>query len=296
MQNYLNELKTRSNNGDTDAQAILFFKLFENLGNYSETLDLCRKFRTTNLLLDAMCYYIGLKTDSDLQSICYDYRELNHKKCFEIFTYIDEHENDNQLKFCAQYMIARSYRNGMGVNKNAEKSLIYFEKAANNNNEWAQHTMGMALLNIEPGNSIKYFERAACQYNDLAIKKLGELYLLGKYHPPNSTNLLEWYLGIDPLDEDDLRCIKLLKLNGNINWDFKYHRYWPFLYEDVTSYSSIYYISSDRLCQFNAEIIILLLISKHRGHSKFPYVNYFSRLVATTTIKLLADIWIQDND
>ena len=65
MQEYLNDLRTRSNNEDQEAQIILFFKLYFDSINETEAIELCCKFRTTNLLLDGMCYFIGLKITTD---------------------------------------------------------------------------------------------------------------------------------------------------------------------------------------------------------------------------------------
>ena len=299
MQDYLDQLRNRANNGDKEAQVILFFKLYYDLRDPQmkanlESIKLCCKFRTTNLLLDGMCHHLGLSDDKQ------DSR--NWQASFEIFNAVAENAEDSQMIYYAWSMIGLSYIYGMGVSCNIKQGIEYLEKAANKGNEWAQYDLGRMLLSrqqhLDVPRAIQYIERSAYQYNRRAIRELGCLYVNKRYNPVDSKNLLELYLSIDPLYKKDLKFIKFLVSHSDIEWDRKYHKYWPALSERVGQRKDShgrknknYYIS-----YFNEQIMLLLLISKHRQHSQFLYVNYFSRIVANTTIKQLAGLWKSGSD
>lgn len=60
-----------------------------------------------------------------------------------------------------------------GINSSANRSLHYFNKAADKNNEWAFYNLGMLFLRKQMNRAISYFEQAAHQYNHSAIRKVG---------------------------------------------------------------------------------------------------------------------------
>lgn len=286
MQEYLNDLRTRSNNEDQEAQIILFFKLYFDSINETEAIELCCKFRTTNLLLDGMCYFIGLKNNNRRLN------EQNYQKSFEIFECLAEKNENNQLKYYAWYMIGVSYRCGRGVAVNSGRARKYFEKAAKKDNEWANYSLGMLYKGICIYTANKHFEKAAQQYNSLAIRQLAALYATKRYHPPDTKILLDLCLMMHPLKDGDLKCIKLLLTTGHIAWDFKYHKYWPDLYDD---HRDIHLGKTHKICKFRDQVVLLLLISKHRRHSHFVHTSCFSRLVAYETIKQLAGLWTRSS-
>ena len=83
------------------------------------------------------------------------------------------------------------------------------------------------------------------------------------------------------LNGENLKCIKIV-------WDFKYHKYWPRLYEHMKSVKIIHNTEIETCYTRTFNDQTTLLISKHRQHSQFEYINSFSRLVANTSIRHLA--------
>lgn len=203
MQDYLDELTIKSNNGDKTSQGILYFKLCFDLTYYGE--DFCHKFRKTNLLLDGMCYYKAYGSDIPWN---------NHHKSFEIFKHVAE--SDNQIKSYAWVMIGLYYQDSIGVIRNMNQTRTYFEKAAREDNVYALYYLAMLNLDNQHDLSLKYLERAAYQYHCRSIAKLRRQYFVGRYYPTNSQKIVDCCLKSQVRVNPDLKFITSLLATGNV--------------------------------------------------------------------------------
>jgi hypothetical protein len=90
----------------------------------------------------------------------------------------------------AQNILGQLYEKGIGVEKNADKAVLYYEKAANQGLAEAQMRLGVMLRNGEgvardPKRARKWLTKAAHQNIGEAQYQLGQMYLHGEVSEPN---------------------------------------------------------------------------------------------------------------
>jgi len=90
----------------------------------------------------------------------------------------------------AQHLLGEIYEKGIGVEKNAPKAALYYEKAAKQGVAEAQTRLGVMLRNGEgvtknPKEAQKWLKRAAKQNYGEAQYHLGQMYLHGEVSSPN---------------------------------------------------------------------------------------------------------------
>jgi TPR repeat protein len=90
----------------------------------------------------------------------------------------------------AQQLLGHLYEKGIGVEKNAPKAVLYYEKAAKQGVGEAQMRLGVMLRNGEgvaknPKQAEKWLKRASKQNIGLAQYHLGQMYLHGEVSSPN---------------------------------------------------------------------------------------------------------------
>ena len=115
-------------------------------------------------------------------------KELTYEKHYPIIikSYRKAAE-DNDIK--AQYLLARCYFNGYGVEKNLPEALKWYKKAADKNYPRAQFVLGECYYkgygvsqNID--QAVKLYQKAAEQGDEDALKRLKDLRI-----PPNNMSL-----------------------------------------------------------------------------------------------------------
>jgi hypothetical protein len=90
----------------------------------------------------------------------------------------------------AQQLLGHLYEKGIGVEKNAPKAALYYEKAAKQGVGEAQMRLGLMFRNGEgvaknPKAAEKWLKRAAKQNIGMAQYHLGQMYLHGEVSSPN---------------------------------------------------------------------------------------------------------------
>src|SRR6266540_1123920 len=72
------------------------------------------------------------------------------------------------------------YKNGIGVEKNIEKSIYWYQKSAENENKIAQHNLGKCYqygwgVEIDKVKAFEWYEKSAKQNYGDAQNRLGDL-------------------------------------------------------------------------------------------------------------------------
>ncbi|NOQ93464.1 MAG: hypothetical protein GQ547_02385 [Methylophaga sp.] len=79
----------------------------------------------------------------------------------------------------AQYALANLYNSGQGVEQDAEQAVVWYKKAANQNNDLAQYSLGVMYefglggLEIDQQEADKWYKLSAKNGNYFALNKLG---------------------------------------------------------------------------------------------------------------------------
>jgi TPR repeat protein len=98
----------------------------------------------------------------------------------------------------SQYELARAfYFGGLGVAKDEVEAVKWFRKAAEENNAWAQHTLGVCYANGQGVaknvvEAVKWFRKAAEQNNAWAQVNLGVCYSNGQGVAKDDVEALKW--------------------------------------------------------------------------------------------------------
>jgi len=98
----------------------------------------------------------------------------------------------------AQYILARCYNNGFGVQKNGKEAFSWATKAVEKGHVNAQNILGVCYLNgsgvdKDEAEAVKWFRKAAEQGFALAQVNLGDCYLDGKGVAKDETEAVKWY-------------------------------------------------------------------------------------------------------
>ena len=98
----------------------------------------------------------------------------------------------------AYYYLAYDYYNGIGTTIDYQKSRMFFEKSANENNSYALYWLG-AIYDIgqgivmNPSKAFEYFMRSAMLRNADAQAAVGKFYLYGRGVAKNDEKAFEWF-------------------------------------------------------------------------------------------------------
>ena len=97
----------------------------------------------------------------------------------------------------SQYLLARKYMRGDGVEKDYAKAAKWFQKAADNNHTKAQFELAKLYLNglgvdQNDAESVELLITPATKGNDQAQYLLGTLYLEGKGTEKNTSQAIDW--------------------------------------------------------------------------------------------------------
>ncbi len=95
------------------------------------------------------------------------------------------------------YRLGKAFLNGINVDKDINKAIEHFEKAAELENEYAQYRLGKLYLegkevDQDLDKAIEYLEKAAAQNNQFAQYALGALYCNGELVPKDTAKGLKY--------------------------------------------------------------------------------------------------------
>ena len=98
----------------------------------------------------------------------------------------------------AQYFIGQMYRKGDGIEKNPQEALVWYQKAAAQNNIPALYNLGWMHENGTgiPRNleeAIRWYTKAASHGDKFAPFNIGSLYYSGRDLPKNVEKALFWF-------------------------------------------------------------------------------------------------------
>lgn len=161
-------------------------------------------------------------------------------------------------------MLVLCYQDSIGVIRNMNQTRTYFEKAARDDNAYALYYLVMLNLDQQHDLSLKYLERVAHQYHSPSIAKLSQQYFVGWYYPANSQKILDCCLKSHV--KPDFKFMTSMLSTGNVTWDSKYHKYWSATCDENLDdkVDNNLGLDTHRLCRFDSQVKLLLLISKHR--------------------------------
>ena len=81
----------------------------------------------------------------------------------------------------AAHQLGKCYRDGVGVQRDAEKAVEWFRRSAAHGNDCSEYALGKLLLELgKPAEGIDHLARAAAQENQYAQYRLGKVYLTGE--------------------------------------------------------------------------------------------------------------------
>lgn len=99
---------------------------------------------------------------------------------------------------CAQYALGKLYRDGIGVEKDMLKAVVWFALAAEQDNSYAAYALGKLYLVDEEvpkdmEKALRWLRRSAEQENQFAQYQLGRLFLAGE-DVPKDVDEAVWFL------------------------------------------------------------------------------------------------------
>jgi TPR repeat protein len=106
------------------------------------------------------------------------YEAGNYAEAFKLFTLLAE-EGDSDAQFCLGYM----YDNGEGVEKDFQKAVYWYEKAATQGDVYAQFNLAVMYDSgerVDRQKAVYWYEQAAEQGNIHAQSNLGSKYYVGE--------------------------------------------------------------------------------------------------------------------
>ena len=90
----------------------------------------------------------------------------------------------------AAHLLGKVYRDGLGVEADADKAIEWFRRSADARNDYSEYALGKLLLERgDTAEGIAYLTRAAEHGNQYAPYRMGKLYLEGK----NVDAAVEWF-------------------------------------------------------------------------------------------------------
>ena len=293
MSDYINELRMKSLDGDSDAQIILFSKLYWDLCEKDEAIQMCGNLRSSNCFFSGVYEYLNLSEKSDhgfMSSLVWN----NHSPiAFPIFNSMANSEKDN-LEICFIWvMLGLCYIEGCGVEKDTQQARLWFKKSASRGNAFGHYMLGRSYMtNREFKLAITEFENAANMDIEQAMLCLGEIYA---YKLKDYDNAYHWYMKAKTSKRFIPIYVNDILSTGHIDWSICNHQYWPSLKIELVEKK---YICGSRtskiiaVIDFKQQVQILLLISKFRRLSSLKYVHIFSKGIACTVLKHLAKSWV----
>jgi TPR repeat protein len=157
-------------------KALSLFKKSSENGNAFASYELAKIFEKGN------------EIDRDLKMSNYYY-----SLALDGFITMFNNREDDKLA----YRIGRMFYDGKGTDQNLNMAFLYFEKAANLNNSYAQFTLAKMMLNqnlefFNPDIALFWLNKSASQGNQFSQYALGKMYLYGKYVKKDEEKALYW--------------------------------------------------------------------------------------------------------
>ena len=148
----------------------------------------------------------------------------NPKRAFELYLYAAENEHvESMIK------VGQMYYEGIGVNADFEKSLIWYVKAASCGDVFAMVNVGLMYLNgvgtaVDVQKCLKWLNLASNRNSHEALFNLGLLYELGKYVSQDSNKAFEYFTrAVNLGDVKSMYMLSIYYLEGiTISADISY--------------------------------------------------------------------------
>lgn len=131
-----------------------------------------------------LCYQTGNGVAADSLLACRYYQTSINKGNEALFNQnVTLAENGDMF---SNMLIASCYRNGYGVKRDIEKSIPYYERAADKGSVQAMTNLGILYLRTDRADKAKqWFEKGAQKNNPACIYFIGEMYMEGKGYEQN---------------------------------------------------------------------------------------------------------------
>lgn len=276
MHKYLNELRYRSKLGDINTQVNLTFKLYYDVRLQREGMNLAFKLRNKHKL------FLGMNIFWTNFISLYEPIKPNIYESINILNQIIGEEENEVILSQALNMMGFCYKLGVGVEKNEDVGIKYYQKAAILDNDLAHYNLGLYYW----GKSDYYwglwhYIRSASRYNDNAIKALRDILWKNFEDIPREIMYLMMEVFLKLIEHEMILHHSIFDfiVRSGLEWNLKYHRIWPGVAMTVMGNN------------FRNKVVLIIWIAKLKRSSCLSYVRFFHRDHALCVIRELAKMY-----
>lgn len=91
--------------------------------------------------------------------------DLNNKKAYQLLSKLAE-DNETEIGLRSQVDLAICYLNGVGIEPNFDKAIVWFQKAANTGYSYAQMCLGDIYIEKDRKQALHWYQKVAEKPND----------------------------------------------------------------------------------------------------------------------------------